>query len=79
MMMQPRRRTRVGTRMNADTIGPDWNTTRAKLREKYKNLRDEDLQLASGQGEGLVERIQQRTGADRAEVEKYLREECGCR
>ncbi|QYM78032.1 general stress protein CsbD [Horticoccus luteus] len=65
--------------MNADKTGPDWKTTREKLREKFKNLREDDLQLANGQGEGLVDRIQQRTGANRAEIEKYLREECGCR
>jgi len=64
--------------MNGETNQGNWNDTRAKLKEKYKNLTDDDLEMANGKGQALVDRIQQRTGADRGDIERYLREECGC-
>ena len=69
--------------MNSLEIKGDWNITRGKLKQKWAQLTDDDLQYAEGKQEELLGRIQKRTGETREAVEKVLREStadtnCSC-
>ena len=50
-----------------------WNEIKGKLRQKYAELTDDDLQYAEGQDEELVGRIQQKTGRAKDEVRAEIR------
>jgi uncharacterized protein YjbJ (UPF0337 family) len=68
-------------------IKGDWNITRGKLKQKWSQLTDDDLQYAEGKGEELLGRIQKRTGETRTAVEKAIKDfsaacggkACGCK
>lgn len=62
--------------MNKLEIKGDWNVAKGKLRQKWGQLTDDDLQYAEGQQEELVGRIQKRTGESREAVEKAVGESC---
>ncbi len=57
----------------------NWNVTKGKLKQKYANLTDSDLLYEEGKEDELIGRIQKRTGAARDEIDRYLKEDCGCR
>ncbi len=48
--------------MNKLEIEGDWNITKGKLKQKWAQLTDDDLQYASGKNDELLGRIQKRTG-----------------
>ena len=54
------------------TFQGNWNQVRGKLKEKWGQLTDDDLQSFNGNMEQLIGRIQQRTGEGRAKVEEFL-------
>ncbi|HVR36728.1 MAG TPA: CsbD family protein [Methylomirabilota bacterium] len=67
--------------MNKLEIKGDWNIAKGKLRQKWSQLTDDDLQYAEGQQEELIGRIQKRTGETREAIEKAVNESCatgGC-
>jgi uncharacterized protein YjbJ (UPF0337 family) len=64
--------------MNTLEIKGDWNITRGKLKQKWANLTDDDLQWADGRHEELLGRIQKRTGETRDAVEKAIRDAMSC-
>jgi uncharacterized protein YjbJ (UPF0337 family) len=69
------------TIMTTLEIKGDWNITKGKLKQKWAQLTDSDLQYAEGKQDELIGRIQKRTGETRAAVEKVLHESCstcGC-
>lgn len=57
-------------------IKGDWNIIKGKLRQKWANLTDDDLQFVEGKQEELVGRIQKRTGEARENVEKAIKDCC---
>jgi uncharacterized protein YjbJ (UPF0337 family) len=57
-------------------IKADWNITKGKLKEKWAKLTDSDLLYAEGKQDGLIGRIQKRTGETREAVEKAIKESC---
>lgn len=63
-----------GTTMNKLEIKGDWNIVKGKLKQKWAALTDDDLTYAEGKQDELVGRIQKRTGATRAAVEKAIKE-----
>jgi uncharacterized protein YjbJ (UPF0337 family) len=63
--------------MNKLEVKGDWNIIKGKLKQRYANLTDNDLQYAKGQEQELFGRIQKRTGKTAEEIEKSLRD-CGC-
>ena len=68
--------------MNTLEIKGDWNITKGKLKQKWAQLTDDDLQCAEGKHDELLGRIQKRTGETREAVEKALNESCptcGCK
>jgi len=59
--------------MNTLEIKGDWNITKGKLKQKWAQLTDDDLQFVAGKQEELFGRIQKRTGQSRAAVEKAIK------
>ena len=66
--------------MNTLEIKGDWNITKGKLKQKWANLTDNDLEYIQGQQTELYGRIQKRTGQSMATVEKAVHDaaSCGC-
>lgn len=62
------------TIMTSLEIKGDWNITKGKLRQKWADLTDDDLQYVEGKQEELLGRIQKRTGETREAVEKAVKE-----
>lgn len=51
----------------------DWNILKGKLKQKWAQLTDDDLQYLEGKQEELLGRIQKRTGETREAVAAYIR------
>ncbi len=62
--------------MTSPEMTADWNITKGKLKQRWAQLTDDDLQYAHGKLDELLGRMQKRTGATREAVEKSLRESC---
>lgn len=60
--------------MNKTTNKRNWNIAKGKLKQRWANLTDDDLQFAEGKQEELVGRIQKRTGESREAVERAVSE-----
>lgn len=48
--------------MNKLQIKGNWNQVKGKLKQKYGQLTDDDLQYAEGKEEELLGRLQSKTG-----------------
>jgi uncharacterized protein YjbJ (UPF0337 family) len=57
-------------------IKGDWNIAKGKLKQKWAQLTDDDLQYVAGKQDELLGRIQKRTGQSRDAVEKAVKESC---
>jgi len=57
-------------------IKGDWNITKGKLKQKWAQLTDDDLQYVEGQQEELLGRLQKRTGETREAIEQAFKEFC---
>ena len=55
-------------------IKGNWNVAKGKLKQKWGELTDDDLNYVEGQEDELVGRIQKRTGQAREEVEHAVRQ-----
>jgi len=62
--------------MNTLELKGHWNTVKGKLKQRWSQLTDDDLQYAEGKEEELLGRIQRRTGETRERVEKEIDEVC---
>ncbi len=58
--------------VNQQVIEGSWKQVKGKVRERWGQLTDNELEEARGSIEHLVGLIQQKTGAVRSEVESYL-------
>jgi uncharacterized protein YjbJ (UPF0337 family) len=65
--------------MNTLQLKGDWNIVKGKLKQKFAQLTDDDLQYIRGKEDELIGRIQKRTGQAKEEVEKAVVEcdRCG--
>ena len=59
--------------MNMLQLKGNWNIIRGKLKQKYADLTDDDLEYVEGKETELIGRIQKRTGKAREEVTEALR------
>jgi uncharacterized protein YjbJ (UPF0337 family) len=50
----------------------NWNIAKGKLKQRWGDLTDDDLDYAEGKSDELVGRIQKRTGESREAVEKAI-------
>ncbi len=64
--------------MNALQLKGNWNIVKGKLKQKYAELTDNDLQYVEGKEDELVGRIQKRTGKTKEEIEASLDDCTGC-
>lgn len=61
--------------MNTLELKGNWNIAKGKLKQKFAQLTDDDLQFVEGKEDELFGRIQKRTGQTREQIEKALKEE----
>jgi uncharacterized protein YjbJ (UPF0337 family) len=64
--------------MNIASLKSNWSNAKAKLKEKYASLTDNDLAYIEGRPDEMFGQIQRKTGISREELEQYLREQCAC-
>ena len=62
--------------MNTQQMKGNWNMVKGKLKQRWANLTDNDLQYVDGKEQELVGRIQKRTGETREAVEKAMDDAC---
>jgi uncharacterized protein YjbJ (UPF0337 family) len=60
--------------MNTLTNKGNWNIAKGKLKQKWAQLTDDDLQYADGKTDELVGRIQKRTGERWEEIQRAVEE-----
>jgi len=65
--------------MSALTVKGNWNIAKGKMKQKFAQLTDDDLQFIEGKEDELIGRIQKRTGHARKKIERTLDECCGCK
>jgi uncharacterized protein YjbJ (UPF0337 family) len=58
--------------MNKLEIKGDWKFIKGKLKQKWAQLTDDDLQYLKGKQDELLGRIQKRTGESREAVENAI-------
>ena len=60
--------------VNQQTLQGNWNEIKGKLRNKWGQLTNDDLQMAHGNVDQLVGLIQRKTGEARSAIERFLEE-----
>ena len=68
--------TKLSEAMNDLEMKGNWNIAKGKLKQRWGDLTDDDLDFAEGKKDELIGRIQKRTGESREAVEKALDESC---
>ena len=58
--------------INAQELQGQWNQLRGRVKEKWGQLTDDDLQMQGGNVDQLIGRIQQKTGEGREAIEQFL-------
>ena len=58
--------------MNPQFLIEQWSLIRAKLREKYPTLTENDLAYVHGSEGEIFDRVERRTGLKRQEIEQSL-------
>ena len=65
--------------MSTLTAKGNWNIAKGRLKQKFAQLTDDDLQFIEGKEDELIGRIQKRTGQVRKKIERTVDECCGCK
>jgi uncharacterized protein YjbJ (UPF0337 family) len=65
--------------MSTLTAKGNWNIAKGKLKQKFAQLTDDDLQFAEGKEDELIGRIQKRTGHAKEQIKQTVDECCGCK
>ncbi len=60
--------------MNKLEIKGDWNILKGKLKQKWGELTDDDLDQIGGRKDQLVGKLQERKGIARDQAEREVRE-----
>jgi len=60
--------------MNEDRIKGQWKQLKGKLKSKWGDLTDDDLDVAEGDAEYLAGKIQERYGLTKDEAKKQIKE-----
>lgn len=58
--------------MNSDQLKGNWNILKGKVREKWGDLTDDDVNRMEGEQEQLIGAIQKRYGIAREEAERQV-------
>ncbi|MGU1888171.1 CsbD family protein [Pseudomonas aeruginosa] len=59
--------------MNSDVIKGKWKQLTGKIKERWGDLTDDDLQAADGHAEYLVGKLQERYGWSKERAEQEVR------
>jgi hypothetical protein len=59
--------------------GREWTGLKRRLVNRYAQLTEADLAYVPGEEEALFARLAARTMETRGNIERFLRDECGCR
>jgi uncharacterized protein YjbJ (UPF0337 family) len=54
----------------------NWNIAKGKIKQKFAQLTDDDLQFVEGKEDELIGRIQKRTGHTKANIKRIMDESC---
>lgn len=57
---------------NREQIRGQWNEVKGRLKEHWAQLTEDDLMRAEGSADQLVGVVQQKTGATKSEVERFI-------
>ncbi|RPT59978.1 hypothetical protein IPC965_00245 [Pseudomonas aeruginosa] len=60
--------------MNSDVIKGKWKQLTGKIKERWGDLTDDDLQAADGHAEYLVGKLQERYGWSKERTEQEVRD-----
>lgn len=60
--------------MNSDVIKGKWKQLTGKIKERWGDLTDDDLQAADGHAEYLVGKLQERYGWSKERAEQEFRD-----
>jgi uncharacterized protein YjbJ (UPF0337 family) len=60
--------------MNRLQISGTWKEIKAKLKERYANLTDEDLRFTDGKEKELLSQLQKRLGKSSEELRRIIRD-----
>ncbi|HDP3616190.1 CsbD family protein [Pseudomonas aeruginosa] len=60
--------------MNSDVIKGKWKQLTGKIKERWDDLTDDDLQAADGHAEYLVGKLQERYGWSKERAEQEVRD-----
>jgi len=58
--------------MNELQFKGNWNEVKGKLKQKYANLTDDDLQYSEGKTEELLGRLQKKTGKAKEDLKQEI-------
>jgi uncharacterized protein YjbJ (UPF0337 family) len=58
--------------VSAQELQGNWHTIRGKVKEKWGQLTDDDLQIAAGDIDQLYGRIQQKTGQSKQQLQDFF-------
>lgn len=58
--------------MNELKFKGNWNQVKGKMKEKYGELTDDDLQYSEGKEDQLLGRLQQKLGKSKDEVRRII-------
>ena len=62
--------------MSTLTLKGNWNIAKGKLKQKYAQLTDDDLQFVEGKEDELIGRIQKATGQAKEKIAREVDECC---
>jgi uncharacterized protein YjbJ (UPF0337 family) len=60
--------------MNEDIIQGKWKQLKGHMKRQWGKLTDDDLDVAEGNRDYLIGRIQERTGRAREQIEREVKE-----
>jgi uncharacterized protein YjbJ (UPF0337 family) len=60
--------------MNSDIIKGKWKQLSGRIKERWGNLTDDDLDVAEGHSEYLVGKLQERYGLTKEKAQQELRD-----
>ncbi|MEP5254237.1 CsbD family protein [Winogradskyella rapida] len=55
-----------------DKVKGNWNIAKGKIKQKWGEVTDDDLDYAEGKEDELVGRIQKRTGETKEKINSFL-------
>lgn len=55
-----------------DKLQGNWNIAKGKLKQKWGDLTDDDLDYQEGKEDELIGRIQKKTGESKEKINDYL-------